>query len=335
MSATLTISVIDHSRKMTSAEFAFDIGITIIRQPITVQRKRWGINPIIIIALLFCFTLFFSHSAHAYSCNVSVTSTGVLYTGSNVDSNGTVTLNCTRNTSEANTLTYRLKANDGLHQNGTQRRVQLSAPISYINYYLARGTAVGGSATCSNSSTWEAPATGTGSVITGTLSFGSNLNASALWGYCVRVRSTSPSPTAGTYTDIVQVTGQFPNSDSGTLTTPSPLSYTVGVGNQCVFNTFPTDINFAYTSFSTTAQTSSQTFSLRCSNTLPWSLSVTPASSTLLGLNYNLSLSPTSGTGTGLNQTATLTGTIPAGQAGTCSTAVCTGTNMHTVTITY
>lgn len=287
------------------------------------------------VCVLFSGFVLNGHQAQAYSCNVSVTSTGVLYTGSNVDSNGTATLNCTRSGAEANTLTYRIKADNGLNVTGTQRRVRRDATTSYQNYFLRRGTAVGGSATCGNTTTWQAPLTGTTNVITGTLSFGASLTASAIWGYCVRIGSTSPSPAAGIYTDTVQVFAQFPNSDAGTLTASALLNYTVGVTNQCVFNSFPTAINFNYTSFSTTAQTASQTFNLRCSNALPWSIAVSPANNTLLGLNYNLALSPTSGTGSGLNQLVTLTGTVPAGQAGTCSTAICTGSFVHTVTITY
>lgn len=277
----------------------------------------------------------------AYSCNVSTTSVGVIYTAANVDTNGTVSLTCTRGSGDANSLTYRIKADDGLNANTTApfRRARRGASANYLYYILRRGTAAGGAATCGNTTTWRAPATGTTNVITGTLSFGAALTATVTWGYCIRVRGTAggnpAAPTAGVYTDSFNVFAQYPNNNAGALTSSVPASYTVGVNNQCVFNTFPTAMVFGYTSFSATAQTLNRTFELRCSNALPWSIAVSPASGTLLGLNYTLTRSPASGTGNGADQVVTLTGTLPAGQAGTCASATCSATQPHVVTITY
>jgi spore coat protein U-like protein len=277
----------------------------------------------------------------AISCNISTTSVGVLYVaGANTDTNGTVTLTCTRNPStDPASITYRIKANNG-NNFATNRRVRLGATTNYLTYFLRRGTVVGGAATCGNTSTWAAPATGTTNVITGTLTFGTGASsASAVWGYCVRVRgSVNPNPAApaaGIYTDNVLITGQYPNSDVGVLTPSVPLTYTIGVNNQCVFNTFPTAMSFNYTAFSPTAQVLTRQFDLRCSNTLPWSIAISPASNVLLGLNYTIAASPATGTGTGSDQVITLTGTIPANQAGTCNAATCTATQAHVVTITY
>jgi spore coat protein U-like protein len=265
-----------------------------------------------------------------------VTDEAVTYSQSgNVDTNGTATINCTRSSGDANSLSYRIKADNGLNASGNQLRVRLGATANYINYSLARGTSVGGAASCNNSTTWDAPATGTTNVITGTLNFGANLSASAVWGYCLRVRPVSPTPASGIYTDTVQIFGQYPNSNSGTLTASAPLNYSVSVGSQCQFGTTPSSLTFDYTSFSTAAQTASGNFNVLCSNTLPWTVSITPENDTLLGLNYSLSLNPAAGTGTGLNQLITLTGTIPAGQVGSCNTAVCTASKIHTVTISY
>ncbi len=272
----------------------------------------------------------------AYSCNVTVNSVGALYVqGSNIDTTGTAILTCSRDVAtDANTLTYRLKADNGLNNNGN-RRVRLGATANYLTYTITRGTAVGGAAACANTSNWSAPATGTTNVITGTLNFGAAATASATWGFCIRVRGNQGAPTAGLYTDTLQVTGQYPNNNAGALTSSESLNYQVGVTNQCVFNLTPHPIVFNYTSFSPTAQTASQNFEVRCSNSLPWSVSIPSASGTLLGLNYTLVPSPASGTGTGADQVVTVTGTIAAGQAGTCSTAICSGTNAHTILISY
>jgi hypothetical protein len=55
-----------------------------------------------------------------------------------------------------------------------------------------------------------------------------------------------------------------------------------------------------------------------------------------LGLTYNLAIAPSSsGTGTGVTQTYTINGTIAAAQSGTCATAVCTGSQTRTLTLSW
>ena len=275
------------------------------------------------------------HAWAAYSCSVTATSTGVLYATPNPqDSQGVATLTCTRDSADATTLTYRLKADNGLNVAGTRRRVRLGATASYLNYSLTRA------ATCGNASNWYAPAAGVTNVATGTLNFGAALTQSVNLTYCLRTRvgagGNAAAPTAGVYTDTVNIFGQFPNSDAGALTAVAPITYSVGVTNQCVLNSFPKRMVLNYTAFSATPQVATQIFQLRCSNTLPWTATVSPAAATVLGLNYTVAVSPNVTTlGTGLNQPVSLTATIPAGQAGTCNTGTCTGTQAHTVIITY
>ncbi len=279
----------------------------------------------------------------AFSCNMTTASVGVIYANANRDTNGSVTITCTRDPLiDAASLSYRIKADDGSNPRATApfRRLERGTTATYLNYILLRGTVVGGAATCGNGTTWRAPLTGVANVIQGTLTFTTGASsASAIWGYCVRVRGTAggnpAAPTAGIYEDSFLVTAQYPNSDAGDLSPSVPAAYTVGVNNQCVFNTFPTGMSFNYTSFSATAQVQTRNFDLRCSNTLPWSLAVSPASNVLLGLTYNIAVTPAAGNGTGNDQIITLTGTIPANQAGTCSGSSCTATQGHTVTITY
>lgn len=270
-----------------------------------------------------------------YSCSVTASSTGVLYIAPTPqDSQGVATLTCTRASGDVATLTYRLKADNGLNVNGTQRRVRLAATANYLNYSLTS------TAACGNASTWYAPATGVTSVVVGTLNFGAALSQSVNVPYCLRIRvgtaGNAAAPTAGVYTDTVNIFGQFPDSDAGALTAVAPITYNVGVTNQCVLNSFPTTMAFNYASFSATPQVVAQSFNLRCSNTLPWTVTVSPAAATVLGLNYTVAVSPAVTTnGTGADQAVTLTGTMPADQAGTCNTGTCSGTQAHTVTITY
>lgn len=277
-------------------------------------------------------------SAHAaYSCTVTASSSGLVYeTPSPRDVTGSATLTCTRSSGDANSLSYRLKANEGNNAQAGQpiRRVRLNSTSNYLEYALRRG------GTCNNNTDWRAPATGTSNVATGTLNFGSALTASTTLTYCIRVRVNAggnpASPTAGVYSDTFNIFAQYPNSDAGAISPSDPVLMTVGVNNQCVFNTYPGDLVFNYAAFSASAQTASTSFMLRCSSGLPWSISVTPNPAVLQGLRYTITPSPASGAGNGnTGQAVTLNGSMPAGQAGTCNGPTCAATQPHTVLITY
>lgn len=273
------------------------------------------------------FTLWAGEAWAAYDCFVTATSIGTIHeTGNADDASGSATLTCTRGADDANTLPYRLRADNGLYPNVTQRRAKHATSAATMDYSLSTGT-------CANNTNWYDP--NNYYVPVTALSFGSALTASTTVGFCIRNQPGNMA-TSGIYSDTVRVVAQYPNSDTGALTVPAYLTYTVGVDAQCVFHTYPGTIAFSYTSFSPTPQNSSQAFVLRCSNNLPWSVAVTPSTSRVLGLDYSIAATPASGTGNGnTGQTVTLTGTIPAGQAGTCATGTCTATQTHTVTITY
>ena len=106
------------------------------------------------------------------------------------------------------------------------------------------------------------------------------------------------------------------------------------------------DIAFAYTSFQSTAaaQTTSGGFTVKCTNTLPYTMALDAAGSytdQATNLAYTLALSAAGATGTGLAQTFSVTGSIASGQAGTCATlgGACTNSastnKQRTLTITY
>jgi len=106
------------------------------------------------------------------------------------------------------------------------------------------------------------------------------------------------------------------------------------------------DVAFAYTSFQTTAaaQTTSGGFTVRCTNTLPYTMALDAAGSytdQATQLAYTLALSAAGATGNGSAQTYAVTGSIAANQGGNCATAggVCTNTastnKQRTLTITY
>lgn len=284
---------------------------------------------------LLCWAAAPAHAA--YSCNVTATSLGVIYREGfslRTDVVGTVHLTCTRDlATDANTLTYRIGVDYGDHYQSPNRRVRLGASNNYLTYSLARGASVGGAATCSDTSNWGLPIL-TLDVMSGTLNFGSGAAASATWGFCVRVRGNQGRPAAGEYEDTPTVIAQYPASLTGALALTS-FTYTVGARNQCVLNTFPTDMVFNYNSFQPTPQVVTQTFRLACNTGLPWSVAISPPGGTLLGLNYTLTRSPASGVGNSNPQSVVITGTMPAGQQGTCGTGSCSDSRPHTLTITY
>jgi len=110
----------------------------------------------------------------------------------------------------------------------------------------------------------------------------------------------------------------------------------LGAGNYAAPGTVaPSTLVLNYTSFSPTPVSNSMSFTIDCTQGTPYSLSLSPASGTLLGLPYSLSLGSNAGTGTGFAQSVTVTGTIPAGQSGTCALPSCTASQPTTVTISY
>ena len=115
-----------------------------------------------------------------------------------------------------------------------------------------------------------------------------------------------------------------------------PFNVQVNLTSACTM-TAPTPVQFTYTSFQGTAATSTGgAFSVSCTNTLPYTVAITGASTSVSGLTYALSLSAASGTGNGAAQAFTVNGTMASGQGGTCATASCSCTDStHTVTVTY
>lgn len=122
-------------------------------------------------------------------------------------------------------------------------------------------------------------------------------------------------------------------------TATANFNVTATLTSKCEITTAPADVAFAYTSFQPGIQNSTGgVFEVRCTNSLPYSLSVSPTTGTVIGLNYSISVPAASFTGTGLNVSHTVSGTMAADQAGTCNAsppATCTGSNVHTLTVTY
>ncbi|HET7731918.1 MAG TPA: spore coat protein U domain-containing protein [Usitatibacter sp.] len=123
-------------------------------------------------------------------------------------------------------------------------------------------------------------------------------------------------------------------ASAATVTSPN-FNVNVTVTSTCAITTNPGDITLAYTDAQAGPATGTTTFALRCTNTLPYSLSFTAAGGTVAGLAYTLAASGQTAAGTGAAQTVTVTATAAGGQSITCATATCSGSQAHTVTVTY
>jgi len=119
------------------------------------------------------------------------------------------------------------------------------------------------------------------------------------------------------------------------------FNVSVNLTSVCQISTVPTAA-FTYTSFQATAATFASSFNILCTNTLPISsitLDSTSVTDADTNLAYTLSLGTLPTAGTGVAQSVAITGSMAAGQAGTCATATCSNASsankQRTLTITY
>jgi len=136
------------------------------------------------------------------------------------------------------------------------------------------------------------------------------------------------------------------------LTATGTFNVTINFTSVCTANTAGLAPVFNYTSLQGTAASfaTAQSFSVTCTNGVPYTMALdaggtgytgaftAPAgtyTNTASGLIYSLTL-PAATAGTGAAQTYALTGSMAAGQAGTCTTlGGCAFVDTHTLTITY
>jgi len=255
----------------------------------------------------------------AYNCSISSGGIATAYSPSTPTTTIMQTsfnLTCTRALSDATTMSYTVAANNGSNATGTHNRAAFGG--SFIRYDLFKDSACG--------SQWRGPQT-----ITGTLNFSGSTSASidvAFWG-CITAGQTGLA--AGTYTDLVTMSLTYGPS-STTATGSFPVS--IATPAVCNLTTAPTDIVFSYTGFGAAANAST-TFGVTCTSYLAYTMALDATSGTLLGLGYTLALSASSGTGSGVAQSYSITGTIAAGQSGTCGSGSCSASQARTLTITY
>lgn len=245
------------------------------------------------------------------------------------------TVTCTATGRRTVTVNYQMGVNNGANALGTQNRARSGA--SRLNYDLYSDLG------CTNQ--WQNTAVNNripNPAVSFSLAPGTpDVRTFSYYG-CVPAGLTVPA--AGTYTDIVTMafTGSVSRGTSTFTGGTFPVSITAPA--TCSFSQQPGNIVFNYTSFSAAAVLANTSFQATCTNLLPYTIALDATAGVVTGLNYTLALNtaantggvnPLTSTGNGVAQTFFVNGTIAAGQPGTCATGICTGSQAHSLTITY
>lgn len=275
-------------------------------------------------SLLFCSAVFClllaGRAQAAYSCTITGTTLTPIFNGTQLNTSGTLSMTCTRASTDASSTTYSVNIDNG--QSGARTVTRLGGTTT-INYLIYRNSGY--------SQTWG---TATTNNFDGTLSFGTSLTTTVTLTYYLRLAAQAGKP-AGIYQDnLIGLTVNVPQNTT-TIVGSGSMALSVSVLSECRFTTAPSAIVLAYTSFRPTVLNASTSYTLVCTNSTPYTMALDATSGSALGLNYTLSLSAGSGTGSGLNQTFSVNAAMPANQAGTCTTASCATSQARTLTITY
>lgn len=287
--------------------------------------KRWILTCVMLLGLSGWTT------AQAQSCTITINALSSTFAydpfaGGNNNTQGSFSISCTRpagNNGNNFPATFWVGLSNGS---------QLKSGSNVLNYgmyqnYSACSSPWGGA----TGITFANPATGNGDKTAGPF------NGT----YCFRIDASQilGKPSAS-YSDTWTISVNSTNS-AGFSWGQTAFDVTTSLQDACSLTTPPTPMTINYTSFAGSASGTSN-FAVRCTNTTPYTvvLDQTSVTDNALNLAYTLALSPNSnGTGSGAAQSYTITGTMAAGQVGSCASASCTNntaTNKtRTLTVSY
>jgi spore coat protein U-like protein len=264
--------------------------------------------------------------------------TGITPASGNLDISGSITVTCTRLAGDPTTQVIYIGINTGENPDGTAgREFTRQSGTQQMNYAIFRNSTPSGAWSEGNG---RAPGStlGGGLQVTVTFTSAGTTSQSFTYPYYIRVTQANYSGAGqppGIYDDSPLVRVRL-NDRNGPIQATAIFTPVVSKPSHCYFSLPPSTLNMNYTAFSTTAQTGSTSFGVSCTATTTYTMALSATSGVLLGLNYTLALSATgTQTGNGFQQSYNVTGNIAAGQAGTCATGSCTGTQARTITITY
>lgn len=272
------------------------------------------------------------------SCNVSSAGFANGYVPANPGTSitsTTFTVTCTRDNAGGPvnaTVQYELTANNGVNPLGTQNRAALAG--SFLNYNLATD------ATCATP--WKGATVIP--VPTGTFPIAKNSTVSASHTFygCIPPGQLALPP-EGIYTDTVTMTFSLGKVTGTSAFTGGSIPVNIIAPATCNITAPPSNLAFAYTSFSPTVVLANSTFGVSCTTSLTYTISLDAVAGVIAGVNYALALNtvanggvnPLPAVGTGIPQTFFINGSLAAGQSGTCTAGNCSGSQVRTLTITY
>jgi len=282
-------------------------------------------NATLSLMLVLAWCLLPADAAHAlYSCSVTPSGIGAAYdplAGAAKVTQSSVTVTCLRAASDSGTLDYVLTASNGANSTGQGNFARLGAQT--MSYDLFRDSLC--------TVRWRS--TGN-NYFSGTLNFAGALSTTLTLDYWACIPAGQTGLAAGTYTDSVVATLTYGNTNKTLQTATGGFGAAISTPAQCLISSPPGLIDFGtYVAFGGAA-TGSTTFGVTCTSYLSYTLALDATFGVLTGLNYVLSL-PAGGVGTGAQQMLSITGSVPPGQAGQCGAGTCSGTNLHTLTLTY
>ncbi len=294
------------------------------------------------IASVACFAL--SPAAYAaISCSVTASGvTGVYAVTTALTLTGQFNVICTRLATDASVYRLYLGVNQGetaVNGRAMLRQQTTNSAANRLNYSIFRNSANTGSWTEGNGQ--AAGSTAAGGLLLA-VNFGTGTTFSQTIPYYFRVAPNITGKVAGIYDDEqvqiqvrdVALTGNVTGT-SGTQLATSLFTTNASIVARCYFLTNPTPIAMTYTAFSPVAVTGTSNFGVNCTLSTSYSMALDTTSAVLVGLNYSLTLGTASAIGNGFTQNHSVSTSIAAGQAGTCATGTCTGTQARVVTITY
>lgn len=286
----------------------------------------------VLAAIVGCGTFLTTQAWAALACSITAspaTLSGAYDPASNLDMQGSFSVNCTRAKNDSKNQTVWI----GLNQSTGQ--VMAKAPPYADTLAYGIYTDIG------RTTRWT---DGIGGGLTVPVTFGGNITAvSVPVAVYMRANSGQTDKAAGTYSDTLNVT--LNNTDSlGPNLSGTTLTTEAAVAKGCVVDLAPLTYSVNYQAFRNTAMVdSTQGVVVTCSKGTQVSLALDQVTGVILPieLKYTLTFSSASQTASGTSSSSAtaqnfgLTLTFPAGQAGACGAATCSGTDSRQITVTY
>jgi spore coat protein U-like protein len=256
----------------------------------------------------------------AITCTIGSAGVSINYQNNTTTSvQTTFTVSCTRSSpSDPTSVSYDVTADNGLYFTGQNNNAKLGTALLRYDVFTSAscGTTWKGNRKISDTISWSGGATGT-------------ISKQTYFWACILTAQTAAA--TGTYTDSVGMTMTYGTGNTVAYGTIPVAIYAPAL---CTMVTPAGDLFLTYAAFGPLASRSTS-FAVTCTSGMPYSIATDVTEGVLTGLRYTLGLNSTTANGTGAPQTYSITATIPAGQAGTCATANCSGVRTHTLTITY